>query len=94
MLFTKASRGMHPHELEWLASGATEHIGSLAHSLSIALAGIGCMVSAGESLGVGKDDVAHLMHSLSHQLDTISGLANIADDAGFLALEAPKGAKS
>lgn len=94
LLWQKAQRELHTHELQWLAGGATEHIGNMAHSLSEVLSGLGCLIDANEKSGSlsSKDDVTQLMYNLSHQLDTISGLSSIADGAGFLAMQALKGA--
>jgi hypothetical protein len=92
LLWQKAQREMSLPELEWLASGIPEHIGFVTLSLAEVLSGLGCLIGADESSGSlsNKEDVSQLMHSLSHQLDTISGLASIADEAGFLAMQALK----
>ena len=95
LIWQKASRYMHPHELEWLASGATEHIALMADSLAEMLSGLGSLIGADESGSLQqRAELPHLLFNLSYQLDEISGLAVIADDAGHLAMQALKGAKS
>jgi hypothetical protein len=92
LLWEKESRELHVHELEWLAEDIPEYIGQMTYSLSKVLMGLGCLIATDESTGVlqDKDDVPQLLFNLSHQVDAIQGLANIARDAGFLARRAQK----
>ena len=68
-----------------------KYVDSLAEMLS----GLGSLIGADESGSLQqREELPHLLFNLSYQLVEISGLAVIADDAGHLAMQALKGAKS
>lgn len=94
MLWGKAAPKMKPHELKWLSSGIFDHIESEAGSLSMMLMSIGCMMSD-DSSGMfdDKHKVSDLLFYVSSQLNSISGLVHIADDASFLERQASEGGK-
>ena len=94
-LWLKAARELHPHELEWFASGAAHQVANEAERLSETLMGLGLLISNSDDISGEKlteqSGLSHLMFSLSHQVSTLSGLAQIAADAGYRARLALKG---
>jgi hypothetical protein len=94
MLWQKASGQMNLQELEWLADGAARQVRTEADSLATVMMNTGCLVQADDG-NVGSflstDSAADLFFNLHNQLNTIAGLANIAEDASYRVRFALKG---
>lgn len=94
LLWTRASREMHLHELEWFADGAAEQVGSDIRRLADVLEETACLASSGKSGFQDSGSVSNLLFNLQSQLTTLAGLAEISADAGFMVRAAWKdGAK-
>ena len=84
LLWQKAVRELHTHELEWFANGAAEQVVIETNSLADVLMRLGSLISCDSvsgSFGT-KDGVANLVWNISNQVSAINGLAQIADSAG------------
>lgn len=94
VLWQKASGQMNLQELEWLADGAARQVRTEADSLATVMMNTGCLVQADDG-NVGSflstDSAADLFFNLHNQLNTIAGLANIAEDASYRVRFALKG---
>jgi len=86
LLWRKAALKLQTDELEWFADGAGNEVNTQTHSMADFLMALGRMVGSDTESGSFQDadDVSNLLYSLSHQLSTLNGLANIAVDANYL----------
>lgn len=92
LLWKKASRELHLHELEWFADGAAEQVGRDAGNLADVLESVGCLVAGDEHSGSFQDQhsTSRLLFNLKTQIEALAGLADIASDAGSMVRSALK----
>ena len=92
LLWQKAVRELHTHELEWFANGAAEQVVIETNSLADVLMRLGELISGDADSGSfgTSDGVANLVWNISNQLSGINGLAQIADSAGYRVRQALK----
>lgn len=81
-LWEKSADRLSNDELKWFAD-LNDKAGDEADELSRIVMGIGCLIGSDKSAGNFQSaaSVAGLMFNLSHQLDTIAGLAQISTQA-------------
>jgi hypothetical protein len=93
LLWDKAARELHPHEMEWFASGASRQIQEDARQLKEVTEGLAALVASDTDVGsfTDKDGVSTLLFHVSSQLSTMQGLAEIAHEAQYRARVAAKG---
>jgi len=94
MLWGKAANKLRPDELKWFADGAAQQVSTDTYVLADVLMDIGCLVLADDGATgafLEAPSASNLMFNLSSQLSTISGLANIAIEARYLAHRELKG---
>ena len=93
LLWQKAERELHTHELEWFANGAAEQVVIETNALAKVLMGLGSLVAVDTEAGNFNcgSSVSSLLFNLSSQVDAINGLAQIADFAGYRVRQALKG---
>ena len=92
LLWQKAERELHTHELKWLANGASEHVSLETSMLADVLMRLGGMVSSDTEAGSfgTQKSVSNLLFNISNQVSAINGLAQIADFAGYRLRQALK----
>ena len=95
LMWEKSCKQMTAKEIEWFADGAIEQVGMNIRALAAVVEGTACLVSSDRTSGglQGTDSTSSLLFNLHNQLDAITGLVSIAEDAGYLARLAVKGGK-
>ena len=93
LLWDKAARELHPHEMEWFANGASRQIQEDARQLKEVTEGLGALIADDTDVGsfTDTDSVSTLLFHISSQLATMQGLAAIAHEAQYRARLAAKG---
>lgn len=92
LLWAKASPALSQPELEWIADGAAEQVGREARTLAHVLESTACLVASDEHSGSFQDQhsTSRLIFNLQGQLNTLAGMAEIADDASQMVRAALK----
>lgn len=87
LLWEKAEKDLHTHELEWFATGAARQVSLETNVLADMLNGLGSMVASDTESGSFQsgDGVSNLLFNLASQVDTINGLAQISEYANYRA---------
>ena len=93
LLWNKAARELHPHEMEWLANGASSQVQEDARHLKEVTEGLGALIADDTDVGsfTDTDSLSTLLFHISSQLSTMQGLAAIAHEAQYRARLAAKG---
>lgn len=92
LMWEKSYKHMTAKEMEWFADGAAEQVNRDVRALSAMMEKTACMVSSDET-GVFQtaEGVSSLLFSLHNQLDAIAGMAEVSEQANWLARRALKG---
>ena len=96
LMWEKSHKQMTAKEMEWFADGAAEKVNGDIRALSSLVEGLACMVSSDETSGAfqSAEGTSNLLFNLHHQLDAIAGMAEVSEQANWLAREAVKGRKA
>lgn len=96
LMFEKSYRHLTAKELEWFADGAAEKVNGDIRAFSAMVEGLACMVSSDETSGAfqSEEGTSNLLFNLHNQLDAIAGMAEVSEQANWLAREAVKGRKA
>jgi ABC-type long-subunit fatty acid transport system fused permease/ATPase subunit len=95
LLWIKAFRKLDTEELEWFAKGASAQLREDTYNLKKVVEGLGTLVKSDSVFSQFTDahEVSGLLFNVATQVDAMSALAEIADDAHHLARKASEGVK-
>ena len=93
LMWEKSYKQMTAKEMEWFADGAAEQVNNDVRALSATLEGLACLVSSDEESGSFQSarSTSTLLFNLHNQLNVIAGLADVSEQANWLARRALKG---